>query len=63
MTADSGGKLTPQASNALSSAMVPETAIRTVYVAGDAIVEDGVPLGLDLSELAARVRAAKAVLR
>ncbi len=48
--------------NALSSAMVPETAIVSSTVGGKEIARRGVPIGLSLSDLAQRVRAAKAVV-
>jgi cytosine/adenosine deaminase-related metal-dependent hydrolase len=49
--------------NAMSSAMVPETAIASSFVGGKEIARNGVPLGLSLGDLAQRVGAAKAVLR
>ncbi len=49
--------------NALSSGMTAETAIRTAWVGGEAILERGVLTGLDPAELAAAVRSATAVLR
>ncbi len=47
--------------NALTSSMVPQTAIREVWVGGEQITRDGAVIGVDRAELAARVREASAV--
>lgn len=45
--------------NVLSSAMVPETAIREVHVGGRRVAQDGAPVDLHLDELSSRVRVAQ----
>lgn len=51
----------PALLNLLSSALVPETGLAAVYVAGEEIAQRGRLLGLDSAELSARLRASRAL--
>jgi cytosine/adenosine deaminase-related metal-dependent hydrolase len=47
--------------NALTSSMVPQTAIREVWIGGKQVMKDGAVAGIDREELAGKVRAAAAI--